>query len=232
MLRNHCAAASQHGQQHYTSSLSSFACANPAPSPLPLAVVSSASSPARVSTGSWTTWACCAAPTHHPAAIARLHCVVLTSHSTPHVCLAASFGSERERERQRDSQRERARRERMMSTHARRQQVHGQQHREPTTPIVATKPSITKKEENPPTPLRKTAFLSHLYIKTMILPRQARDNHRETTQKNAVFPTPPARPAPTEHCPLLHVERVYQNTVSVSYYGSNGSRSLVSTNQH
>ena len=28
--------------------------------------------------------------------------------------------------------------------------------------------------------LRKTAFLSHLYVKTIILPRQARDKHRET----------------------------------------------------
>jgi hypothetical protein len=40
----------------------------------------------------------------------------------------------------------------------------------------------------PPTHLRKTAFLSHLYIKTISLPRQARDKHRETTQKkDAVF---------------------------------------------
>jgi hypothetical protein len=29
----------------------------------------------------------------------------------------------------------------------------------------------------------KTALFSHLYIKTIILPRQARDKHRETTQK-------------------------------------------------
>ena len=31
--------------------------------------------------------------------------------------------------------------------------------------------------------LRKTAFLSHLYIKTIILPRQARDKHRENSKK-------------------------------------------------
>jgi hypothetical protein len=37
--------------------------------------------------------------------------------------------------------------------------------------------------------LRKTAFLSHLYIKTIILPRQARDKHRENSKKDAVFPT-------------------------------------------
>jgi hypothetical protein len=30
--------------------------------------------------------------------------------------------------------------------------------------------------------LRKTAFLSHLYIKTNILPRQARDKHRENSK--------------------------------------------------
>eukprot|EP01046_Picozoa_sp_COSAG06_P072067 COSAG06_NODE_20913_length_776_cov_2.901034_1_plen_115_part_00 len=31
--------------------------------------------------------------------------------------------------------------------------------------------------------LRKTAFLRHLYLKTIILPRQARDKHRESTPK-------------------------------------------------
>jgi len=38
----------------------------------------------------------------------------------------------------------------------------------------------------------KMAFLSHLYIKTIILPRQARDKHRENSKKDAVFRT--------EHC--------------------------------
>jgi hypothetical protein len=33
----------------------------------------------------------------------------------------------------------------------------------------------------------KTGFLRHLYIKMMILPRQARDKHRETTQKRDRF---------------------------------------------
>jgi hypothetical protein len=37
--------------------------------------------------------------------------------------------------------------------------------------------------------LQKTAFLSHSYLKTIILPRQARDKHRESTQKDAVFRT-------------------------------------------
>jgi len=37
--------------------------------------------------------------------------------------------------------------------------------------------------------LRKTAFLRHLYIKTNILPRQARDKHRENSKKDAVFRT-------------------------------------------
>ena len=38
-------------------------------------------------------------------------------------------------------------------------------------------------------PLRKPTFLSHLYLKTIILPRQARDKHRENSKKDAVFPT-------------------------------------------
>jgi hypothetical protein len=39
--------------------------------------------------------------------------------------------------------------------------------------------------------LRKPAFLSHLCIKTIILPRQARDKHRENSKKDAVFRTDP-----------------------------------------
>jgi len=35
---------------------------------------------------------------------------------------------------------------------------------------------------------RKRHFLSHLYIKCIILPRQARDKHRENSKKSAVFP--------------------------------------------
>ena len=34
---------------------------------------------------------------------------------------------------------------------------------------------------------QKTPFLRHLYIKYMILPRQARDKHRESTQKRMAF---------------------------------------------
>jgi hypothetical protein len=33
----------------------------------------------------------------------------------------------------------------------------------------------------------KTALLSHLYINAIILPRQARDKHRENTQKRVAF---------------------------------------------
>ena len=47
--------------------------------------------------------------------------------------------------------------------------------------------------------LRKTAFWSHLYVKTIILPRQARDKHREISKKDAVFRTcgrPAARGRP------------------------------------
>jgi hypothetical protein len=38
--------------------------------------------------------------------------------------------------------------------------------------------------------LQKTAFLSHLYITAIILPRQARDKHRESTQKKMPFFAP------------------------------------------
>jgi hypothetical protein len=45
--------------------------------------------------------------------------------------------------------------------------------------------------------LRKTnLFLSHLYIKTIILPRQAQDKHRENSKKDAVFRTTPSRIPP------------------------------------
>jgi hypothetical protein len=44
--------------------------------------------------------------------------------------------------------------------------------------------------------LRKTnLFLSHLYIKTIILPRQAQDKHRENSKKDAVFRTVPVAAA-------------------------------------
>jgi hypothetical protein len=33
----------------------------------------------------------------------------------------------------------------------------------------------------------KTALFSHFYIKTIFLPRQARDNHRESTPKKTVL---------------------------------------------
>ena len=35
--------------------------------------------------------------------------------------------------------------------------------------------------------VRKRHFLRHLYIKMLILPRQARDKHRESTQKKMPF---------------------------------------------
>ena len=38
-----------------------------------------------------------------------------------------------------------------------------------------------------PTPVRKRVFLRHLYIKMITLPRQARDKHRETSQKRTRF---------------------------------------------
>jgi len=42
-----------------------------------------------------------------------------------------------------------------------------------------------------PTCERKTAFLSHLYIKTISLPRQARDKHRENSKKRCRFSSHP-----------------------------------------
>ena len=36
--------------------------------------------------------------------------------------------------------------------------------------------------------VKKRAFLSHLYIKMMFLPRQARDKHRESTQRIVLTP--------------------------------------------
>jgi len=41
---------------------------------------------------------------------------------------------------------------------------------------------------------RKQPCLSHLYIKTIILPRQARDKHRESTQKKIPFFAPGCPP--------------------------------------
>ena len=57
--------------------------------------------------------------------------------------------------------------------------------------------------------LRKTAFLSHLKIETIILPRQARGKHRENSKKDAVFRTAAPQPghglpspsAPTKSTP-------------------------------
>ena len=44
---------------------------------------------------------------------------------------------------------------------------------------------LNEKDRKPP--CEKTAFLGHFYIKCIILPRQARDKHRETTQKRCRF---------------------------------------------
>jgi hypothetical protein len=39
-------------------------------------------------------------------------------------------------------------------------------------------------------PVRKTYFLRHLYIKTIILPRQAWDKHRESSKKGRFSQSP------------------------------------------
>ena len=38
--------------------------------------------------------------------------------------------------------------------------------------------------------MRKTTFLSHFYVKTIILPRQARDKHRNHSTKKALCAGP------------------------------------------
>jgi hypothetical protein len=49
--------------------------------------------------------------------------------------------------------------------------------------------------------LRKTTFLTHFYIKTIILPKQARDKHRENSKKMPFF-------APVlKHRPLIAIYR-------------------------
>jgi hypothetical protein len=58
--------------------------------------------------------------------------------------------------------------------------------------------------------LRKTAFLSHVYIKTIILPRQARDKHRENSKRDAVFRTrlkPLSGEAPKCAQKLAHLQK-------------------------
>jgi hypothetical protein len=46
--------------------------------------------------------------------------------------------------------------------------------------------SLIKSLDYTPRQVRKRHFLSHLYIKMMFLPRQARDKHRENSKKNGV----------------------------------------------
>jgi hypothetical protein len=55
-----------------------------------------------------------------------------------------------------------------------------------------------------PEELRKPAFLSHLYIKTIILPRQAQDKHRETIKQRCRFSHLDA----AETAAVLHQEAV------------------------
>jgi hypothetical protein len=60
----------------------------------------------------------------------------------------------------------------------------------------------------------KTGFLSHLYIKCIILPRQARDKHRESTQKKPVFSKVSRegeydKEAPYRGCMSMNTSRVY-----------------------
>ena len=56
-------------------------------------------------------------------------------------------------------------------------------------PVLANHHRLDLAPQSPRRDLRKTAFLRHLYIKTIILPRQAQDKHRENSKKDAVFRT-------------------------------------------
>ena len=53
--------------------------------------------------------------------------------------------------------------------------------------------------------VRKTYFLRHFYIKTIILPRQALDKHREDTpKKSGVFLRRAISPLLSRHCKVFH----------------------------
>jgi hypothetical protein len=57
--------------------------------------------------------------------------------------------------------------------------------------------------------LHKTAFLSHLYMKTIILPRQARDKQREnSTKKDGVIRTEDAHTVDTNPLIAEHLSKV------------------------
>ena len=62
-------------------------------------------------------------------------------------------------------------------------------------PVLANHHRLDLAPQSPRRDLRKTAFLRHLYIKTIILPRQAQDKHRENSKKDAVFRTVPVAAA-------------------------------------
>ena len=49
------------------------------------------------------------------------------------------------------------------------------------------KSGVLGNESDCPLPVRERPFLRHFIVKTIILPRQARDKHRESTQKRLPF---------------------------------------------
>jgi hypothetical protein len=57
--------------------------------------------------------------------------------------------------------------------------------------VAAANGSAGEIEQLRPPHGEKTGFSSHLTIKAIFLPRQARDKHRESTQKKPVLPQPP-----------------------------------------
>jgi hypothetical protein len=48
-------------------------------------------------------------------------------------------------------------------------------------------PFFAPRSKDDKAPLRKTPFLSNLYMKTIVLPRQARDKHRQNSKKEWRF---------------------------------------------
>jgi hypothetical protein len=72
--------------------------------------------------------------------------------------------------------------------------------------------------------VRKRHFFSHLYIKCIILPRQARDKHRKSTQKKCRFPSggSDAGSQPTAAMRIAHGENVSVHNTVVEHTSSYG----------
>jgi hypothetical protein len=70
--------------------------------------------------------------------------------------------------------------------------------------------------------VRKRVFLRHLYIKCIILPRQARDKHREISKKGRRFLAggticPASYKAEGGRCPVMEWEEQVRNAIFVPF---------------